>query len=44
MGLGEWRILVGDDAVALDATVRKGPGAAYEPGFEPGPLSVTASR
>jgi NAD(P)-dependent dehydrogenase (short-subunit alcohol dehydrogenase family) len=28
-----WRILVGDDAHALDAAVRADPEAAYEPGF-----------
>jgi hypothetical protein len=27
---GEWRVLVGDDAVALDEAVRKDPLAAYE--------------
>jgi hypothetical protein len=30
---GEWRILVGDDARALDALVRAAPERAYEPGF-----------
>ena len=30
---GEWRILVGDDAVRLDRRVRANPTAAYEPGF-----------
>jgi NAD(P)-dependent dehydrogenase (short-subunit alcohol dehydrogenase family) len=30
---GRWRILVGDDAVALDALVRSDPEAAYEPDF-----------
>jgi UDP-glucuronate 4-epimerase len=30
---GEWRILVGDDAVALDALVREIPHDAYEPVF-----------
>jgi hypothetical protein len=30
---GAWRILVGDDAVALDALVRADPEAAYEPDF-----------
>jgi NAD(P)-dependent dehydrogenase (short-subunit alcohol dehydrogenase family) len=30
---GEWRILVGDDAVRLDRRVRANPLAAYEPGF-----------
>lgn len=30
---GRWRILVGDDAVALDALVRADPEAAYEPDF-----------
>ena len=30
---GEWRILVGDDAVRLDRRVRANPRAAYEPGF-----------
>jgi len=30
---GEWRILVGDDAVALDRMVRDDPHEAYEPGF-----------
>jgi NAD(P)-dependent dehydrogenase (short-subunit alcohol dehydrogenase family) len=30
---GEWRILVGDDAVALDRIVRESPGDAYEPAF-----------
>jgi NAD(P)-dependent dehydrogenase (short-subunit alcohol dehydrogenase family) len=30
---GEWRILVGDDARALDARVRAEPERAYEPGF-----------
>ena len=30
---GEWRILVGDDAVGLDRRVRANPLAAYEPGF-----------
>jgi NAD(P)-dependent dehydrogenase (short-subunit alcohol dehydrogenase family) len=29
----EWRILVGDDAVALDARVREAPEDAYEPEF-----------
>ncbi len=29
---GRWRILVGDDAVALDEAVRSDPAAAYEPG------------
>jgi NAD(P)-dependent dehydrogenase (short-subunit alcohol dehydrogenase family) len=29
---GRWRILVGDDAVALDEAVRADPEAAYEPG------------
>ncbi|MEM1332822.1 MAG: SDR family NAD(P)-dependent oxidoreductase [Actinomycetota bacterium] len=30
---GRWRILVGDDAHALDAKVRAEPDRAYEPGF-----------
>ena len=30
---GEWRILVGDDAVALDGLVRERPGEAYEQSF-----------
>ncbi len=30
---GEWRILVGDDAVALDERVRADPWSAYEPAF-----------
>lgn len=30
---GRWRILVGDDAHALDAAVRADPEGAYEPGF-----------
>ncbi len=30
---GQWRILVGDDAVLLDAAVRDDPWGAYEPGF-----------
>jgi NAD(P)-dependent dehydrogenase (short-subunit alcohol dehydrogenase family) len=30
---GEWRILIGDDAVALDRIVRAAPEQAYEPGF-----------
>lgn len=30
---GEWRILVGDDAVAIDEMVRADPHGAYEPGF-----------
>jgi NAD(P)-dependent dehydrogenase (short-subunit alcohol dehydrogenase family) len=30
---GEWRILVGDDAHAIDALVRESPTDAYEPGF-----------
>ena len=30
---GEWRILVGDDAVLLDARVRESPWDAYEPAF-----------
>lgn len=30
---GEWRILVGDDAVALDEIVRDSPRDAYEPAF-----------
>ncbi len=30
---GEWRILVGDDAVLLDELVRASPGHAYEPDF-----------
>ena len=30
---GEWRILVGDDAVALDEQVRQAPHDAYEPEF-----------
>ncbi|MEM9039727.1 MAG: SDR family oxidoreductase [Actinomycetota bacterium] len=30
---GTWRILVGDDAVALDEAVRANPEGAYEPGF-----------
>jgi NAD(P)-dependent dehydrogenase (short-subunit alcohol dehydrogenase family) len=30
---GEWRILVGDDAVAIDEFVRADPGNAYEPEF-----------
>jgi hypothetical protein len=29
----EWRILVGEDAKALDELVRAAPGEAYEPGF-----------
>jgi hypothetical protein len=29
----EWRILVGEDAKALDERVRKSPRDAYEPGF-----------
>ncbi|MGI8937879.1 MAG: SDR family NAD(P)-dependent oxidoreductase [Iamia sp.] len=31
---GQWRILVGDDAVALDAAVRADPEHVYEPGRE----------
>jgi NAD(P)-dependent dehydrogenase (short-subunit alcohol dehydrogenase family) len=30
---GEWRILVGDDAVALDELVRESPHDAYDPAF-----------
>jgi NAD(P)-dependent dehydrogenase (short-subunit alcohol dehydrogenase family) len=30
---GRWRILVGDDAVAIDRMVREDPEGAYEPGF-----------
>lgn len=30
---GRWRILVGEDAVALDSLVRKEPESAYEPDF-----------
>lgn len=30
---GEWRILVGDDAVIIDELVRADPKAVYEPGF-----------
>jgi hypothetical protein len=30
---GEWRILVGDDAVALDELVRERPTEAYEQSF-----------
>jgi hypothetical protein len=30
---GQWRILVGDDAVVLDEEVRKDPYVAYEPEF-----------
>ncbi len=30
---GRWRILVGDDALALDDAVRTNPEAAYDPGF-----------
>ena len=30
---GAWRILIGDDARAIDAAVRARPEAAYEPGF-----------
>jgi hypothetical protein len=30
---GEWRILVGDDAKALDRMVRESPQDAYEPSF-----------
>ena len=30
---GEWRILVGDDAHALDAMVRQAPGEAYDDSF-----------
>lgn len=30
---GEWRILVGDDAVILDELVRANPTGVYEPGF-----------
>ena len=30
---GQWRILVGDDAQALDQAVRKHPERAYDPGF-----------
>jgi hypothetical protein len=30
---GQWRILVGGDAVALDARVRADPESAYEPSF-----------
>ncbi|MEA3185479.1 MAG: hypothetical protein QOJ74_1956, partial [Ilumatobacteraceae bacterium] len=30
---GEWRILVGDDAVALDELVRERPNEAYEQSF-----------
>ncbi len=29
----EWRILVGDDAVALDELVRERPGEAYDQSF-----------
>ena len=31
---GEWRILVGADAQAIDAAVRADPGGAYEPGLD----------
>lgn len=30
---GRWRILVGEDAIAIDAAVRADPEAAYEPAF-----------
>ena len=30
---GEWRVLVGEDAVVLDEEVRRDPTAAYEPAF-----------
>ncbi len=30
---GEWRILVGDDALRMDELVREVPGDAYEPEF-----------
>jgi hypothetical protein len=30
---GKWRILVGEDAVAIDALVRARPEDAYEPSF-----------
>jgi len=29
----QWRILVGEDAVTMDAMVRAQPEAAYKPGF-----------
>jgi hypothetical protein len=31
----QWRVLVGDDAIALDAKVRADPENAYEPDFYP---------
>ena len=47
-GPSEWRILVGDDAILLDAMVREDPDDAYEPGFMDrvrgrGALDFTAS-
>ncbi|MEO1473178.1 MAG: hypothetical protein AAFS03_04440, partial [Pseudomonadota bacterium] len=30
---GQWRILVGPDALAIDAAVRGAPETAYQPGF-----------
>ncbi len=32
---GEWRILVGDDARAMDRLVRESPEKAYDPSFQP---------
>jgi NAD(P)-dependent dehydrogenase (short-subunit alcohol dehydrogenase family) len=40
---GEWRILVGADAVALDAVVRADPLAAYEPGADMASLLARAT-
>ncbi len=40
---GEWRILVGADAVALDAVVRADPMAAYQPGADMASLLARAS-
>lgn len=39
---GRWRILVGDDAHALDAAVRANPEKAYEPDFQH-PFALAAS-
>jgi NAD(P)-dependent dehydrogenase (short-subunit alcohol dehydrogenase family) len=40
---GAWRILVGDDAHAIDEAVRADPEAAYEPGVSLGTLRLPAS-
>jgi NAD(P)-dependent dehydrogenase (short-subunit alcohol dehydrogenase family) len=39
---GEWRILIGDDAKALDAAVRNDPHAAYDGGISLGALGGLA--